>query len=149
MKGIEWLIARRCLPLAISLQFPSYRDSRKALSDVDLPFSRSPATDHLFLNQKAKVGIKAVDDFVENGMVLGIGSGSTVGFSLKRLLEKIKSGELKGIKIVPCSQQAETFCAHNGIATSSLSDCVEVGENLDLIIDGADEIDVNMNLVKG
>lgn len=133
---------------AVLASVPSYRE-KCARNDSERPYSRFPATDHLFLNQKAKVGTRAVDTYVENGMVVGIGSGSTVSFSLKRLYEKIKSGELKDIKVVPCSLQAETFCKQHGVAISSLSDTVEVGDNLDLIIDGADEIDVAMNLVKG
>lgn len=133
---------------AVLASVPSYREKQRAKMD-NMPVSRFPSADHLFLSQKAKVGKTAVDEYVKDGMVLGIGSGSTVEFALKRLHEKIKSGQLKDIKIVPCSKQAATFAKNHAMATSSLSDCVEVGENLDLIIDGADEIDVAMNLVKG
>ena len=98
-------IVRRCAMAAVLASVPSYREKQRAKMD-NMPVSRLPRADHLFLSQKAKVGKTAVDEYVKDGMVLGIGSGSTVEFALKRLHEKIKSGELKDIKIVPCSQQA-------------------------------------------
>ena len=65
-------------------------------------------TDDLFQAQKKKVGYMSVQDFVKSGMVVGIGTGSTTGFALRRIKEMLEGGELETVTIVPCSKNAET-----------------------------------------
>ena len=52
---------------------------------------------------KKQVGYKAVDDYVESGMIVGLGTGSTAAFAVERVGEKLKSGELKDIIAIPTS----------------------------------------------
>lgn len=96
------------------------------------------ATDAL----KKAAGEKAAE-FVEDGMVIGLGSGSTVYWFLKRLGERVKEGlQIKGI---PSSLRTEGWAKEFNIP---LTDFSEVHE-LDLAVDGADEIDPDFNLTKG
>ncbi|MDA0837429.1 MAG: ribose 5-phosphate isomerase A [Planctomycetota bacterium] len=87
---------------------------------------------------------KAVE-FVEDGMVLGLGTGSTAKFVVDRLGELVKSGDLKKIIGVPTSQRTREQAEALGIQLSTLDD----HPRLDLAIDGADEVDPCLNLVKG
>ncbi|MCM3609919.1 ribose-5-phosphate isomerase RpiA [Planococcus sp. MERTA32b] len=85
---------------------------------------------------------KAVE-YVEDGMVLGLGSGTTVYWLLKRLGELIDQG--LNIKGIPSSLRTAGWAKEFGIP---LTDFSEV-ETLDLAIDGADEIDPDFQLTKG
>ncbi|UBM58356.1 ribose-5-phosphate isomerase RpiA [Marinilongibacter aquaticus] len=81
--------------------------------------------------------------YVENGMVLGLGTGSTVAYMLDALAEKVRAG----LKIVgvPSSYQTELRAKELGIPLVSLDDI----DKIDLNIDGADEFDPNLHLIKG
>jgi len=61
---------------------------------------------------KRKVGYKAVDDFVCNGMVVGMGTGSTCYFSLDRLDQLLKQHKLKDITVIPCSDFTKKVKIH-------------------------------------
>lgn len=91
---------------------------------------------------KKAVGEKAVE-FVENGMVIGLGSGSTMYWTLKKLGELIEEG--LSIKGIPSSKRTERLAHTFGIPLTSFSEV----DMLDLAIDGADEIDPSFNLTKG
>ncbi|MBN1413283.1 MAG: ribose-5-phosphate isomerase RpiA [Spirochaetales bacterium] len=97
---------------------------------------------------KREIGKKAVDDLVKNGMKLGLGTGSTAIEAIRRVGEKIKSGELKDIRVVPTSMQTEMECRSCNIPLWSLND-PDIKGKLDLTIDGADEVDPQMYLIKG
>jgi len=94
---------------------------------------------------KKMVGYKAVDDYVESGMVVGLGTGSTAAFAVERLGEKLKSGELKDIVAIPTSIRTKEQSEELGIPLVSL----DTHSVLDVAIDGADEVDPALNLVKG
>ena len=83
-----------------------------------------------------------------SGMKIGLGTGSTALPAVKRLSERIEDGTLKDIKAVVTSFQTENYCKDLGIPVYTLNDRVIDGE-LDLAIDGADEIDLENNLIKG
>ncbi len=86
-------------------------------------------------------------DFVQDGMHLGLGSGTTTAYFIDLLAEKLKSGALKDITGVPTSEQTAAAARRLGVPLTSLSQLPEAC--LDLAIDGADEIDPNLNLIKG
>ena len=94
--------------------------------------------------QKKIVGEKAVE-YVQSGMVLGLGTGSTVYYSLLKIAELIKSGELKDIVGIPSSFQTEKIAIENGIPLTDFN----THQEIDVTIDGADEIDESLNLIKG
>nr|GEV53733.1 probable ribose-5-phosphate isomerase 2 [Tanacetum cinerariifolium] len=87
---------------------------------------------------------KAVE-FVESGMVVGLGTGSTAKHAVDRIGELLQQGVLTNIVGIPTSLKThEHACACN----IPLSD-IETHPVIDLAIDGADEVDPDMNLVKG
>ncbi|MFC0472409.1 ribose-5-phosphate isomerase RpiA [Halalkalibacter kiskunsagensis] len=92
--------------------------------------------------KKKLAGEKAVE-YIKDGMTLGLGSGSTVYWTLKKLGELVKKGlDIKG---VPSSLRTEGWAQSFGVP---LTDFQKVRQ-LDLAIDGADEVDPHFNLIKG
>jgi ribose 5-phosphate isomerase A len=84
-------------------------------------------------------------DFVESGMVVGLGTGSTTHFALLRLAELIRSGRLRGIVGIPSSLRTESAAREFGIPLTDF----EAHPLIDITIDGADEVDPELNLIKG
>jgi ribose 5-phosphate isomerase A len=94
---------------------------------------------------KKMVGYKSVDDHVKSGMVVGLGTGSTAFFAVERLGMKLKSGELKDIVAIPTSERTREQAQSLGIPLCTLNE----KSKLDVAIDGADEVDPQLALVKG
>ena len=88
---------------------------------------------------------KAAVDLIQDGMVLGLGSGSTAALMIKALGYRISSGELKDIVGVTTSFQGEVLASELGIPLKGLS----AVSSIDLAIDGADEVDPHFHLIKG
>lgn len=86
----------------------------------------------------------AVDENVRVNMVVGVGSGSTIAYAVERLAEKVRQG-LTGIVCVPTSFQSKQLIVDNDLTLSDL----ERHPVLDVAIDGADEVDDQLNLIKG
>ncbi|MDP6354140.1 MAG: ribose 5-phosphate isomerase A [Planctomycetota bacterium] len=84
-------------------------------------------------------------EFVESGMVLGLGTGSTARFVVERIGELFETGDLQNIIGVPTSQRTREQAESLGIPLGTL----DQHSRLDLAIDGADEVDSKLNLVKG
>lgn len=84
-------------------------------------------------------------DFIESGMVVGLGTGSTANFAIERIGEKIQSGELQGIVGIPTSERTTNLARKLNIPLTDL----EAQPAIDLTIDGADEVDPDLNLIKG
>ena len=93
---------------------------------------------------KKAVAEAAVNEVTSN-MIVGLGSGSTAAIMIKTLANKIKTGELKEIRGVPTSFQSEVLALELGIP---LIDLVSV-DQIDLAIDGADEVNPAYQLIKG
>lgn len=87
---------------------------------------------------------KAVDEWIKNGQVIGIGSGSTVVHAVHRLKERITEEKLSVI-CVPTSFQAMQLIVDNKLLLGSL----DTNPIIDCVIDGADEVDANLTLIKG
>ncbi|MDZ7780010.1 MAG: ribose-5-phosphate isomerase RpiA [Gemmatimonadota bacterium] len=84
-------------------------------------------------------------DRVQSGMVLGLGTGSTVAHFLELLGRRIASGALDDVSGVPTSRWTEAQAGRLGIPLTTLA----AQATLDLAVDGADEVDPAVNLVKG
>jgi ribose 5-phosphate isomerase A len=97
---------------------------------------------------KKKLGSYAVDHYVKDGMKLGLGTGSTAIWSARRLAERLSEGTLRGIRAVVTSLQTELEARALGIPVLTLND-VSLDSSLDLVIDGADEVDPAHNMIKG
>lgn len=82
---------------------------------------------------------------VQDGMVLGLGTGSTVAHFLSLVGEEVREGRLYGIKGVPTSERTASAARLHDIPLATL----EEEPVLDLTVDGADEVDPTLNLVKG
>jgi len=93
---------------------------------------------------KRKAAYAAVDEFVRDSHVVGIGSGSTVVYAVERLLQRVREEKLN-VVCVPTSYQATQLIVSGGLTLSDLSR----HPVLDVDIDGADEVDASLNLIKG
>lgn len=93
---------------------------------------------------KKNAAYRAVEENVVNGMILGIGSGSTVVYAVQKLKSLVSEKKLS-VKCIPTSFQSYQLIIENGLNLTSLDQY----PNIDLDIDGADEIDDNLNLIKG
>ncbi|MDT2046827.1 ribose-5-phosphate isomerase RpiA [Bacillus sp. 1780r2a1] len=94
------------------------------------------------MNEKQIIGEKAVD-FVEDNMVVGLGTGSTVFYTIRKLGQLVKQGlHITGI---PTSIQTEELAKKFGIPISKFEDV----EQIDIAIDGADEVSSELDLLKG
>ena len=93
---------------------------------------------------KQAVAVAAVNA-IQDGMVLGLGSGSTAALMIQGLGAKLAAGELRDIVGVTTSFQGEVLAAELGIPLRSLN----AVERIDLAIDGADEVDPLFQLIKG
>ncbi|KAK2162965.1 hypothetical protein NP493_1494g00016 [Ridgeia piscesae] len=118
-------------------------------------FGRSVRKLHLskLLNSTKMSGIEegkkcaafaAVDELVKDNQVIGIGSGSTIAYAVQRIATRVKSENMKVI-CIPTSFQARQLILQSGLTLSDL----ERHSELDLAIDGADEVDAQLNLIKG
>ncbi|HWF59841.1 MAG TPA: ribose-5-phosphate isomerase RpiA [Nitrospira sp.] len=91
---------------------------------------------------KRSAALKAVE-FVRDGMVVGLGTGSTAKHLLIALGEQVRAG--KKLRGVPTSQETAALARESGIPLIDTEDQWEI----DVAIDGADQVDPNFNLIKG
>ena len=99
-----------------------------------------PETDAL----KRAAAARALES-VREGMVLGLGTGSTIRYFLDLLGERVRAGEVKGVVGVPTSRRTAEIARGHGIRISRLRS----QPRLDLTVDGADEVDPRGDLIKG
>lgn len=94
-------------------------------------------------NIEKKAAAERAVDFVKDGMTVGLGSGSTVFFAVKKIGELVRAG--LNIKAVSTSDATTQLAQSEGIKLISIDDAGEI----DLTIDGADEADSSFNGIKG
>lgn len=82
---------------------------------------------------------------IRSGMILGLGSGSTTTLLIQALGEQLRCGNLQDIQAVPTSERTAALARQLKVPLTTLSEHPE----LDLAIDGADEVDPDLNLIKG
>jgi ribose 5-phosphate isomerase A len=92
---------------------------------------------------KKKASLEAVKH-VKDGFTVGLGSGSTVAYAIQEIGKRIQQRKLR-ILGVPTSHQIMMLAVHYGIPMTTLNEHPQ----LDLTIDGADQIDRQLNLIKG
>ncbi len=83
--------------------------------------------------------------YLTSGMVVGLGTGSTAKFALQCIGAKIVEGEIRDFLGIPSSRQTEELAMSLSIPLTTLDEHPEI----DLTIDGADEVDADVNLIKG
>jgi ribose 5-phosphate isomerase A len=93
--------------------------------------------------EKQQAADRAVE-CVESGMVVGLGAGSTAILAVRRIGQLLREGRLRDIVGVPCSSEIEAEARALGIPIT-----LDPPGAVDLTIDGADEVDPELNLIKG
>ena len=92
---------------------------------------------------KKDAALRAVT-YIRSGMRVGLGTGSTAKYAIEELGRKVTSGELTGITAVATSEASDALARKLGITVEALDP-----RPFDVAIDGADEIDPDLNLIKG
>ena len=100
-------------------------------------------------NAKRAAG-EAAAQLVADGMRLGLGTGSTTAFAIEAIGRRVREESLNVVG-VPTSFAAERLAREHGVPITTLDDLAQSGAalSLDLAIDGADEVDPDLNLIKG
>lgn len=96
------------------------------------------------MNLKQMAAERAVEE-VRSGMIVGLGTGSTAAYAVEAIGRALRDGRLHDITGVPTSSRIEQTAREAGIPLRSLNEV----EHIDLTIDGADEVDPQLNLIKG
>ena len=86
---------------------------------------------------------EAACEYVKEGMIVGLGTGSTAEFAVKKLGKSVRDG--LSIRGIPTSDATKILAESEGIPLINFSETMFI----DLTIDGADEIDANLNMIKG
>ncbi|KAG1346980.1 putative ribose-5-phosphate isomerase 2 [Cocos nucifera] len=105
---------------------------------VEPPAARTP-------DDLKRIAAHRAVELLESGMVVGLGTGSTAAHALDRIGELLRRGVLRDIVGIPTSKKTEAHAAAVGIPLSDL----HAHPIVDISIDGADEVDPSLNLVKG
>jgi ribose 5-phosphate isomerase A len=94
-------------------------------------------------DQEKEAAARASLGFVEDGQVVGLGTGSTAAYFIKLLGERVRNGlRIRGI---PTSIRSKELAESLGIPLITLDDCQEIA----VTVDGADEVDPQLRLIKG
>ena len=83
--------------------------------------------------------------YVQSGMIVGLGTGSTSDYFLQALGHALKEGKVSNVRAVPTSRKSEQRAQHLGIPLTTLVE----NPTLDVAVDGADEVTPDLNLIKG
>ena len=84
-------------------------------------------------------------NMIVDGMLVGLGEGSTAYWTVHRLGKRLSAGDLRDVAAIACSVNVEGHARELGIPIASLDERTRI----DLTIDGADEVDPGLNLIKG
>ena len=95
------------------------------------------------MSQEKQNAARTAVDQIEDGMMVGLGTGSTAAFAISYLGEKVRSGLT--ISGIPTSEASKKQAQSEGIPLIDF----ETSPSIDLCIDGADEIDSELNMIKG
>ncbi|MEC9360800.1 MAG: ribose 5-phosphate isomerase A, partial [SAR324 cluster bacterium] len=90
-----------------------------------------------------QLAAEAAVEYVKDGMIVGLGTGSTTEFAVKKLGEKVRNG--LAIKGIPTSVVSKKLAEEEAIPLIDFSETMYI----DITIDGADEIDKDLNMIKG
>src|SRR5580692_450027 len=106
--------------------------------------SKAPMPDPSAVNQFKEAAVRAAVEQLEDGMVVGLGSGTTASLAVSAIGRRVRDG-LRIIGI-PTSEQTAGLARNLGIVLSTLGE----HERIDVTIDGADEVEIGtLHLIKG
>jgi ribose 5-phosphate isomerase A len=96
------------------------------------------------IEEAKKAAAIAAADFIQNGMIVGLGTGSTANFFIEALADRVKSGlDLKGV--VPSSKATQELAFRLNLPVQDINHVPRI----DITVDGADEIDPLKRMIKG
>ena len=84
-------------------------------------------------------------EFIESGMKVGLGTGSTAAFIVQEVASRLKDGRLSDLQCVPTSERTESLARELGVPVTTLNETPV----LDISLDGADEVTPEFYLIKG
>ncbi|MFC3344550.1 ribose-5-phosphate isomerase RpiA [Paenibacillus abyssi] len=93
--------------------------------------------------ESKRIAAERAVEYIEDGMIVGLGTGSTAYWAIQKIGERMKEG--LDIRAIATSNQSESLAKAIGISLVSFSDIKAV----DVTIDGADEVDRQWNVIKG
>jgi ribose 5-phosphate isomerase A len=94
-------------------------------------------------DQEKEAAARASLQFVKDGHVVGLGTGSTAAYFIRLLGEKVKNG--MRVRGIPTSDRSRELAESLGIPLTTLDECQEIA----VTVDGADEVDPQLRLIKG
>lgn len=94
-------------------------------------------------DEQKKLAAEAAVDSIQSGMIIGLGTGSTVRYAIKKLGQRVKEG--LAIQAISTSLESAKLAQNMAIPLTDFSEQTRI----DLTIDGADEVDAELNLIKG
>src|SRR2546430_17509808 len=94
-------------------------------------------------DQEKEAAARASLRFIQDGQVVGLGTGSTAAYFIKLLGEQVKQG--MRIRGIPTSDRSRDLAMSQGIPLTTLDECQEIA----VTVDGADEVDPQLRLIKG
>jgi len=97
------------------------------------------------IKKEKRNAAEAAVEYIRSNSIVGLGTGSTTRFAIDYLGEKIKNGQLTGISAVSSSIESQNQAEQLGIRVFDINSI----ESIDITIDGADEFDNQLNLIKG
>jgi ribose 5-phosphate isomerase A len=95
------------------------------------------------LDAEKQLAARAAVQLVKDGQIVGLGTGSTANYAIRFLAERVQAG-LK-IRAIPTSERTRELASSLGVPLTTLKECPEI----DIGIDGADEVGPHLNLIKG
>src|SRR6266404_700047 len=103
----------------------------------------SPANEMDVRDREKQIAARAAVELVQSGNIVGLGSGSTATYAIQYLSERVRDG----LKIlgIPTSQRTQQLAEQLGIPLTTLDE----HDQIDIDFDGADEMDPQLNLIKG
>jgi ribose 5-phosphate isomerase A len=107
--------------------------------------ARQPSAGDAASERQKQAAAERAVALVQSGMVVGLGGGSTAAYAIRLLGDLLRDGRLRGIFGIPCSRTVEALAREAGVPLATLA----THPTIDLTIDGADEVDPDLNLIKG
>jgi len=95
------------------------------------------------VTSEKQIAAETATEYITDGMIVGLGTGSTAEFAVKKIGKLVRSG--LSIRGIPTSEITRNIALEEGISLIDFSETMYI----DLTIDGADEIDNNLNMIKG
>ncbi|CAF2103185.1 unnamed protein product [Brassica napus] len=130
----------------LTLRAPSPNNLRSSSPrPTSVSFSVKAQSVALSQDDLKKLAAEKAVESIKPGMVLGLGTGSTAAFAVDQIGKLLSSGQLHDIVGIPTSKRTEDQARSLGIPLVAL----DTHPRIDLAIDGADEVDPNLDLVKG